>query len=70
MPKAVDAWRTELTSKGRKKLAEAVASPDTNSELFTEGWEEALGKENAAQAQHGTVSFNGANSTLISVSYP
>ena len=57
------AWKSDLETKGRKKLAEAVASPDTYSELFTEGWEEALGKEKAARAQHGTVSINGANST-------
>lgn len=61
-PKAVDMWRSELASKGRKKLAEALASPDTNPELFTEGWKDVLGKEKAAQAQHETISVNGTSS--------
>ncbi|KAI5120315.1 hypothetical protein M0805_000375 [Coniferiporia weirii] len=45
VPKAVDAWRTELASKNRKKLAAAVASPAENAELFTEGWEQVLERE-------------------------
>ena len=61
VPKAVEAWRSELTSKGRKKLAEAVASPDVNAELFTEGWAEVLEKEKTTRAEYESVLVNGAH---------
>ena len=37
----------------RKKLSEAVASPDASPELFEERLEDALGKEKAAQGHFG-----------------
>ena len=45
VPDAVDAWRAELKTKGRTKLAAAVAHPGENPELFEEGWEGALARE-------------------------
>ncbi|TDL30082.1 coatomer protein [Rickenella mellea] len=49
--KAVDAWRTGLESKNRKKLAALVASPTENADLFEEGWEQALEREHALLQQ-------------------
>ncbi|KAF9034097.1 coatomer protein [Panaeolus papilionaceus] len=44
-PKALAAWKAELTSKGRSKLAATIADPAVNADLFEEGWEDALAKE-------------------------
>lgn len=41
--KAVDAWKADLISKKRPKIAASVAHPDVNPELFEEGWEQVLG---------------------------
>ena len=49
-PEAVQAWRAELQSKNRTKLAGAVADPSVNPELFEEGWDEALQHESRAPA--------------------
>lgn len=43
--KAVEAWKGELRSKGRPKIAAAIATPAENVDLFEEGWENALKKE-------------------------
>jgi hypothetical protein len=43
--KAVEAWRTNLTSKNRSKIAASIAHPLENAELFEEGWEDALRRE-------------------------
>jgi coatomer subunit beta' len=40
--KAVDAWKADLTSKKRPKIAASVAHPGVNPDLFEEGWEQAL----------------------------
>jgi coatomer subunit beta' len=47
-PKAVQAWRSDLKSKNRLRLANAVADPSETPELFEEGWEEALQREASA----------------------
>src|ERR1700734_521097 len=40
-PKAVQAWKSELTSKKRTKIAAMIAAdPSSNPDLFEEGWEE------------------------------
>ena len=44
-PKAVQAWKSELTSKKRTKIAATIADPSSNPELFEEGWEEVLARE-------------------------
>ena len=41
----MESWRSELQSKNRKKIAATIASPNENSEIFSEGWEEALERE-------------------------
>ncbi|KAJ3513632.1 hypothetical protein NLJ89_g2841 [Agrocybe chaxingu] len=46
--KAVDAWKSDLKTKGRPKIANAIAEPSANPELFEEGWEAALAKEEEA----------------------
>jgi coatomer subunit beta' len=46
-PKAVQAWKSELISKKRTKLAGTIADPSLNPELFEEGWEEVLAREEA-----------------------
>ena len=48
--KAVQAWKSELTSKKRTKIAAIIADPSSNPELFEEGWEEVLAREET----HGT----------------
>jgi len=59
VPNAVDAWRTTLGSVNRKKLAASIPSPSENPELFSEGWEDALAKE-----QGGSVSINGHDGSI------
>ncbi|KAI4527169.1 Coatomer, beta' subunit [Schizophyllum commune Loenen D] len=44
-PRAVDAWKADLTAKSRAKLAESIAHPDFNTDLFEEGWTDAVAKE-------------------------
>ncbi|KAG6836087.1 hypothetical protein H0H93_011499 [Arthromyces matolae] len=44
--KAVEAWKADLQSKKRPKLAAAIADPASNPELFEEGWEQVLAAEN------------------------
>ena len=44
-PRAVDAWKADLTAKSRPKLAESIAHPDFNTDLFEEGWADAVAKE-------------------------
>ena len=48
--KAVAAWKFELTEKNRSKIANTVADPTANSDLFEEGWEAVLAKEEEALA--------------------
>jgi coatomer subunit beta' len=42
-PKAVEAWKADL--KARPKIAASIAEPTANSDLFEEGWSDALSKE-------------------------
>lgn len=41
----VEAWRGDLKTKDRPKIAAAIASPSEQADLFEEGWEEALRRE-------------------------
>ena len=50
VPEAVQAWRGELQAKNRTKLAQSIAEPTANPELFEEGWDEALQREASAPA--------------------
>ena len=43
----MQAWKSELTSKKRTKIAANIADPSSNPELFEEGWEEVLAREEA-----------------------
>ena len=45
VPKAVDAWRGDLKSKNRLKIAASIVHPENNAALFDEGWEQALSRE-------------------------
>ncbi|KAF8165977.1 coatomer protein [Crassisporium funariophilum] len=47
VPKAVNAWKSDLTTKNRTKIAATIAHPSLNPEVFEEGWEEVLAKEEA-----------------------
>lgn len=42
---AVSLWTSELTAKGRSKIAATIADPAANPELFEEGWEAVLARE-------------------------
>lgn len=44
---AARAWRDDLESKNKSKLADTIADPADNPELFEEGWDAALEKEKA-----------------------
>jgi len=57
-PKAVQAWKTDLESKQRVRLASSIADPSESPELFDEGWKDALAKEKEVAAVHQGV--NGA----------
>lgn len=58
---AARAWRADLESKNKSKLADTIADPADNPELFEEGWDAALEKEQARgeHTANGVVS-NGA----------
>ncbi|KIM26794.1 hypothetical protein M408DRAFT_330396 [Serendipita vermifera MAFF 305830] len=47
VPKALQAWRTDLESKGKSKVANLLADPSRgqDAELFQEGWSESLARE-------------------------
>jgi len=51
-PQVVNAWRAELRSKNKPKVAASVAHPIENTDLFEEGWEEALSREEGIRAAH------------------
>ncbi|GLB34322.1 putative the coatomer is a cytosolic protein complex that binds to dilysine motifs and reversibly associates with Golgi non- clathrin-coated vesicles, which further mediate biosynthetic protein transport from the ER, via the Golgi up to the trans Golgi network [Lyophyllum shimeji] len=44
-PKAVEAWKADLLTKKRPKIAVSIADPSANPEFFEEGWEQALAAE-------------------------
>jgi coatomer subunit beta' len=48
---AAEAWKSELKSKNRPKIAAGIASPAENEDLFEEGWEDALSREEARSAK-------------------
>ena len=52
-PEAVQAWQTDLHSKNRAKLADAIADPNAHPELFEEGWDGALRREAGAPLANG-----------------
>lgn len=47
MPGAVTAWKSSLTAykAGSTKLADTIADPASSPEVFEEGWDAALAKE-------------------------
>ena len=45
VPNAVAVWKGGLVTGGKKKLAAAIADPSENAELFDEGWDNALARE-------------------------
>ncbi|KAJ2912197.1 hypothetical protein MD484_g8213, partial [Candolleomyces efflorescens] len=45
VPQTVKSWKSELEAKNRNKLAAAIADPAVNPELFEEGWEAAVARE-------------------------
>lgn len=55
VPKALQAWRTDLEAKGKSKAASLLADPSKpeETELFEEGWAEALEKEEALHGVNG-----------------
>ena len=61
VPEAVQAWKSELTTKNRSKIAAKIADPTEQPELFEEGWEDAVAREKGAENQHLLVSVNGAS---------
>ena len=49
VPKVVEIWREDLTSKNRQKLAARIASPSEQPDAFTEGWEGILETEHSSR---------------------
>lgn len=67
VPDAVQAWRGELTSKNRSKLAASIADPIENENLFEEGWKDAVARETGAERQQPSLPVNSASFTLIGI---
>ncbi|EKM60052.1 uncharacterized protein PHACADRAFT_206262 [Phanerochaete carnosa HHB-10118-sp] len=63
VPEAVQAWKDELTVKGRAKLASAIPDPIEHPELFEEGWKDAVAREQAAEKQHPPLPISESTST-------
>jgi len=47
VPTAVDSWKADLKAKNRPRLADMIASPTADPEVFEEGWDAALEREAA-----------------------
>lgn len=63
VPEAVQAWKGELTAKGRAKIANAVADPVEHPDLFEEGWKDAVAREQGAEKQHPPLPISESTST-------
>jgi hypothetical protein len=50
----VKEWKKMLEGEGKPKIAKAVADPEVESELFEEGWEEALRREEEELGRNAT----------------
>jgi len=50
VPKAVSAWKEDLRAKNRPKVAASIAHPDEHAEFFSEGWQDALQREQQPSA--------------------
>jgi hypothetical protein len=50
-----------LNTSGKKKLAEALADPAENEDLFDEGWAEALARERGESSQGESSLQNGSS---------
>ncbi|KAG8681180.1 Coatomer subunit beta', partial [Ceratobasidium sp. 423] len=49
-PTAARAWRDDLDGKNKPKIADMIVNPGDNPELFEEGWEAALAREEGCDA--------------------
>ena len=58
---AVKSWKTQLNNSGKKKLAEALADPEENEDLFDEGWAEALARERGESSTAESSQQNGSS---------
>jgi coatomer subunit beta' len=67
MPEAVQAWKGELESKKRGKLAAAIADPVENADLFEEGFKDAVAREAAAEKEHPPLPVSGTSSSCFAV---
>ncbi|KAI0048076.1 coatomer protein [Auriscalpium vulgare] len=65
-PEVVSAWRADLTSKGRPKVAALIPSPADKSELFEEDWQDALSRERGVAAAPVAVNGGTAHSPAAS----
>ncbi|POV98116.1 hypothetical protein PSTT_14629 [Puccinia striiformis] len=45
VPKAVERWKSSLDEAGKAKISMKIANPDEHSDLFDEGWSQALARE-------------------------
>ena len=54
-----------MTTGGKKKLADALADPEENEDLFDEGWAQALAKEQGSSGESDSVvsGQNGASTS-------
>jgi len=53
VPNVLGVWKGELVANGKEKLAALVADPLKNAELFEEGWEDALAREQSMRLMSG-----------------
>lgn len=59
VPEAVQAWKGDLQSKNRGKIAAAIAEPVENPDLFEEGWKDAVAKETGTEKEHSPLLVSG-----------
>jgi len=55
VPKVVETWRDDLTSKNRPKLAARIASPNEQPDVFEEGWKDILEVERSLRSDGALV---------------
>ena len=48
VPRIIAVWKSDLVTNGRSKIANTIADPSVNPELFEEGWEATLAKAQEA----------------------
>ncbi|KAE9402636.1 Coatomer, beta' subunit [Gymnopus androsaceus JB14] len=67
VPRTVVAWQADLKAKNRPKIAETIANPEVNPDVFEEGWEAIIGREHGVNGVNGEAepSTTGSESPVL-----